>query len=207
MTNKITKYEACLNIHGGKQRYDINYFETYALVVTWFSICLLIFIAILLNWTLCQVDSVMAYTQAPIEMNMYMELKMSIELESGKKGEHFFKLLANLYMQKLAGHMQNHNLVDKLLSVGFKQSQIDECVFYHGDMNFIVYVDNGLFIGHSDSKLETMIKVFKETSLDIEEQGYPNDYVGVHIKKHHAEYNSFMNVIDFNLIIVLSLAN
>ena len=42
MTNEINKYKACLNLHGGKQSYGINYFETYAPVVTWFSTCSLI---------------------------------------------------------------------------------------------------------------------------------------------------------------------
>jgi hypothetical protein len=37
-TQKVNKYKARLNVHGGKQEYGINYFETYAPVVTWFSI-------------------------------------------------------------------------------------------------------------------------------------------------------------------------
>ena len=37
-TNEITKYKARLNVHGGKQTYGINYYETYAPVVTWFAI-------------------------------------------------------------------------------------------------------------------------------------------------------------------------
>jgi ribosomal protein L13E len=37
-TNEITKYKARLNVHGGKQTYGVNYFDTYAPVVTWFAI-------------------------------------------------------------------------------------------------------------------------------------------------------------------------
>jgi hypothetical protein len=36
-TNKIKKYKARLNLHGGKQVFGLNYYETYALVVTWFQ--------------------------------------------------------------------------------------------------------------------------------------------------------------------------
>ncbi len=75
-TNEITKYEAHLNLHGGKQTYGMNYFETYAPIVTWFVIRLLIVFAILYGWYLKQIDFVMAYTEAPIEMKMYMELSM-----------------------------------------------------------------------------------------------------------------------------------
>ncbi len=33
-TNEITKHKARLNLHGGKQIYGMNYYETYAPVVT-----------------------------------------------------------------------------------------------------------------------------------------------------------------------------
>jgi len=34
-TNEITKYKARLNLHGGEHIFGMNYFETYAPVVTW----------------------------------------------------------------------------------------------------------------------------------------------------------------------------
>jgi hypothetical protein len=37
-TNKTTKHKARLNLHGGKQVYGMNYYETYAPVVTWFGV-------------------------------------------------------------------------------------------------------------------------------------------------------------------------
>ncbi len=37
-TNTITKYKVCLNLHGGKQEFGVNYYETYAPVITWFAI-------------------------------------------------------------------------------------------------------------------------------------------------------------------------
>jgi hypothetical protein len=52
----------------------INYFETYTPVVTWFAIRLMIIFGIIFCWALRQVDFVMAYPQAPIKMDIYMEL-------------------------------------------------------------------------------------------------------------------------------------
>ncbi len=46
-TNEIKKYKARLNLHGGKQVFGMNYYETYAPVVTWFAIRLLIVIGII----------------------------------------------------------------------------------------------------------------------------------------------------------------
>ena len=35
LTGKITKYEARLNVHGGKKIQGKDYFETYSPVATW----------------------------------------------------------------------------------------------------------------------------------------------------------------------------
>jgi hypothetical protein len=78
-TQQVYKHKARLNVHGGKQVYGKNYFEMYAPVVTWFSIRLLLVLSILNNWHTRQVDFVLAYTQADIKFNMYMELPMGIE--------------------------------------------------------------------------------------------------------------------------------
>jgi len=51
-TGAITKHKARLNLHGGKQEYRINYYETYAPVVTWFAIHLLIVFGLLFGWAL-----------------------------------------------------------------------------------------------------------------------------------------------------------
>ena len=56
VTNEITKYKTRLNIHGGKQTLGINYWETYAPVVTWFAIRLIIVCAMVLGWQPQQVD-------------------------------------------------------------------------------------------------------------------------------------------------------
>jgi hypothetical protein len=60
-TNEITKHKARLNLHGGKQVYGMNYYETYAPVVTWFAIRFMIVMGIIFCWALRQVDYVMAY--------------------------------------------------------------------------------------------------------------------------------------------------
>jgi hypothetical protein len=60
-TNKITKHKARLNLHGRKQVFGTNYCETYAPVVTWFAIRLVIVMGIIFNWALRQVDCVIDY--------------------------------------------------------------------------------------------------------------------------------------------------
>ncbi|KAL7467431.1 hypothetical protein ACHAXS_007674, partial [Conticribra weissflogii] len=68
-------YKARFSIYGGKQVYGMNYCKTYTPVVTRYAICLIITFSILFRLSLCQVDFVLTYTQAP---------------------DHILKLLANL---------------------------------------------------------------------------------------------------------------
>ncbi len=49
--------------------------------------------------------------------------------------------------------MWNSFLVDKLMSIGFTMSLIDDCVFFRGDIMFMVYVGDGIFLGSDDSQL------------------------------------------------------
>ncbi len=78
--------------------------------------------------------------------------------------------------------MWNLFLVDNLSSM-VTMSLIDDCVFFCGDIIFMVYVDDGIFLGSNDSQLQEVIKEIQNLGLNIEDQGHPADYVGVNIKK------------------------
>jgi hypothetical protein len=51
-TNEVKSHKTRLNLHGRKQVYRMNYFETYAPVVTWFAIRLMIIFGIIFYWAL-----------------------------------------------------------------------------------------------------------------------------------------------------------
>ncbi len=74
-------------------------------------------------------------------------------------------------------------LVDKLTSIGFTTLLIDDYVFFRGNIIFMVYVDDGIFLGSNDLQLQEVIKEIQNLGLNIEDQGHPVDYVGVNIKK------------------------
>ncbi len=110
-TNEIKLHKARLNLHGKKQIYGMNYFETYAPVVTWFAIRLMIIFGIIFCWALRQVNFIMAYPQAPIEMDIYTELPQGIQTAHGNSKDHVLKLEKNIYGQKQAGCVWNSFLV------------------------------------------------------------------------------------------------
>ena len=66
-------------------------------MVTWFAICLTITFAINFDWTLKQIDFTMAYPQAPIERDLYMDLPHGITVKGVNSKDYTVKLLANMY--------------------------------------------------------------------------------------------------------------
>jgi hypothetical protein len=143
----------------------------------------MIIFGIIFCWALWQVDFVMAYPQAPIKMDIYMELPQGIQTKHGNSKDHVLKLEKNICGQKQAGSIGNSFLMDILISIRFITFLIDDCVFFHDDIIFMVYMNDGIFLGSDDLQLQDVIKEIQDLGLNIEDQVHPADYVGVNIKK------------------------
>ncbi len=104
-TGEIYKWKARLNVHGGQQVKGVNFWETYAPVVNWFSIRLLLAQAVMQNWHTRQIDFVLAYPQADIETELFMKLPRGIEVPGISNDTHCLRLKKNLYGQKQAGRV------------------------------------------------------------------------------------------------------
>jgi hypothetical protein len=166
-TRKVYTHKAILNIHGGQQELAVNCFETFSPVVNWFSVRLIFTLSLLSDWNKKQVDLVLAYPQAPIEFDMYMNLHKVIQMANGSRSTHVLKLLNNLYGQKQAGRVWNKHLTSGLVKIGFVQLKVDECVFYRDGVIFIVYVDNGVFFCKSMDKIDQAILALRSSGYDI----------------------------------------
>lgn len=182
LTNAITKWKARLNVHGGQQEKGVNYEETYSPVAMWTSIRTLLVLSILNKWHTRQVD------RTPIEYELFMKLPAGIKIDGVSNRTHCLELLRNLYGQKQAGRVWNRFLVEGLLNIGFKQSKIDECVFYKGNVIFFVYVDDGCFIGPNKEEIDQAIADLKNPELakneyDIGDRGDLADYLGINFTK------------------------
>jgi fatty-acid desaturase len=103
------------------------------------------------------VDFVLAYPQAPIEFDMYINLPNGIQMASGDRNNHVLKLLKNMYGQKQAGRVWNKHLISGLFKIGFVQTNVDECVFYIYGVIFMVYVDDGIFFCTNMGKIDQAI--------------------------------------------------
>jgi hypothetical protein len=81
--------------------------------------------------------------------------------------------------------VQNQHLVQKLIqNVGFRQSEINECIFYKGKAMYVLNTDNSILVGPDDKELNDIIRQIAEADLDITEEENALEYfLGVHITK------------------------
>jgi len=162
-TREISKYKARMNVDGSKMIKGLHYEETYAPVAQWATIRFFMTMAIISKWHTRQLDFVLAYTQADIERDLYMKLPPGFTipgklLTEQERKEYILKLEKNLYGQKQAGRVWYLHLKDNLLKLGFKPSEHDECVFYHGSTIFIVYTDDTILLGPSKEEIDNLVK-------------------------------------------------
>jgi hypothetical protein len=73
-------------------------------------------------------------------------------------------------------------LVSKLLSIGFVQSKVDECVFYHGNAIYVLYVDDSILAGPDPKELDAIVAKMK-TVADLTVEGDLGDFLGVQIER------------------------
>ena len=174
-TREVYKWKARLNAHGGKQVQGVNYWETYAPVVHWASIRLHLILALINKHHTRQIDFVLAYPQADAECEIYIEIPQGFTHE-GQRKTHALRLLKNIYGTRQAGRVWNKHLHAGLMERGYHQSTVDHCVYYKGSTVFLIYVDDGIFIGPDSREIEALISSLKNdplcrTSFDITDEG------------------------------------
>ena len=179
LTREVYKWKARLNLHGGKQELGINYWETYAATLSWPPIRFMLTVALMKGWCTRQIDFTLAYPQAAIECDMYMEIPLGFSFNGSRK-THVLLLIKNLYGQKQAGRTWQQHLNKGLLENDFVPSRAEECVWYRGKVTFMYYVDDGIFIGPCDKEIDKIIMSLQRT-FNLTDEGDLSDYLGIKV--------------------------
>ena len=183
-SQQVKKYKARLNIDGSKMVKGIHYDQTYAPVASWNSIQIMLALVAAMGWHTQQIDYVLAFPQAPVEKDIYMKVPKGFRITGKDPTNYVLKLNQNVYGQKQAGRVWNKFLEQKLIKqVGFKQSEIDECVYYKGKTLYVLYTDDSILAGPSKDEIESIINQIKDAGLNITREGDINDFLGINITK------------------------
>ena len=180
-TGEPYKWKARLNVDGSKQKEGEHFWETYAPVASWPTIRMALIMALLNGWKTKQIDYVLAFPQAEVECEMYMKLPKGFEVD--KDGDYVLRLNKNLYGMKQAGRVWNKYLVERLLRIGFKQSEHDECLFYRGNVIYVLYTDDSILMGTNEKELDEVIALIEAQGLELTVEGDISDFLGVELKR------------------------
>ena len=107
-----------------------------------------------------------------------MHVPKGFEVEGASKGEYVFWLNKNLYRQKEAGCVWNKYLVKGLTKLGFKQSEVDKCIFYKENMIYILYPDKLILVGPDQQKIQKTIAQMKQ-KFYMTEEGNLSNFLGI----------------------------
>jgi hypothetical protein len=136
----LDRFKARLVARGFSQIYSIDYFETFALTVRIDTLYIFLAIAALKDWELIHMDVKNAFTESHLKEQIYLAPPQGVKVKDG----YALRVLQSLYGLKQSARDWNSLCRDYLLSIGFKQSLADPCLFTHLErkIRLLVYVDD-----------------------------------------------------------------
>jgi hypothetical protein len=171
----------CITVDGSKQKYGVHYNETYSPVVTWATARFFLIQAILHGWHTRQLVFTLAYPQADVDHELYMELPKGIKVHGvTHNSDYVLQLDKNLYGQKQAGRVWYIWLTKRLIKMGFIQSKYDPCMFYYKGHIMLIYIDDTILLGPTKEGIQEIMDKL-HTCFNIEDEGDISDYLGVKV--------------------------
>ena len=130
VTGELLKYKARICADGRQKKQGIDYFESYAPVVGWATVRLVLILSVLLDLHCRQADFTQAFPQADIDTPVYLRMPEGWKyIDENGESDYCLKLVKNLYGTKQAARGWFLHLRDGLKEAGFYQSQASSCVF------------------------------------------------------------------------------
>ena len=163
----IEKYKARLVAKGFKQKYGIDYTETFSPVVKYVTLRMVIAITKYFDRTLDQLDVVTAFLYGEMKEKVFCAIPEGVDVD-----EDFdcFELVKAIYGLKQASRVWNETFHEFVCSIGFQVSDFDPCLYLKiasGEcVLLLVYVDDVLVTGsstdmiaHTKSDLKTRFEM------------------------------------------------
>lgn len=161
------RYKARLVAKGFLQKYGVDYNETYAPVAKLTTVRAVLAVGVYRKYIFHHLDVKTAFLHGDLEEEIYLSTPDGIKAREGMA----YKLLKSLYGLKQAPRCWNDKFNKFLLSIGFKRSKHDSCLYTKFDdkredvLIVIMYVDDLLIAG---SKLQAIEKLKKDLSVRFE---------------------------------------
>jgi hypothetical protein len=149
----VRKLKARWCVRGDQQIEGVNFFDTYAPVVAWSTVRLLLILSVTLGLATKQVDYTLAFVQADLDEEVYVRMPKLFEQPG-----HVYRLKKSVYGLRQAPLNFFLSLKEGLKARGFVQSEHDPCLFISDKVICLCYFDDCLFYAVNESNIDDAIE-------------------------------------------------
>ena len=175
----IKKFKARFCVRGDQQVHGIDFFETYAPVVQWTTIRLMLILEVLLGLKSKQGDITAAFVHADVEKgeDIYVEMPRGFR----KQGK-VLKLKKTLYGLRQSPRAFWLYLTEKMNLCGMEQSTFDPCLFIGAKVMCICYVDDLIFWALDESDINKLPDQLISAGVALEQESDAAGFLGVRME-------------------------
>ena len=156
--NGEVRYKARLVAKGFLQREGIDYFETFAPVIRYESVRILLAITTKEDYEIVKFDVKTAFLNGNLQEDIFMQQPKGYIKEGKNK---VYKLQRSLYGLKQSSRCWNEKFVRFLEDFNFRSTESDKCVFvgniFNSTVYLALYVDDGLVISKNVNAINKVI--------------------------------------------------
>ena len=176
----VKKFKARFCARGDQQLEGIDFFETYAPVVQWTTVRLMLILEILLQLKSKQGDVTAAFLHAELGENEKVFVEMPLGFR--QKGK-VLKLKRTLYGLRQSPRAFWQFLTNAMSASGMGVSKLDPCLFVGEKVMAVAFVDDILFWATDVAYINQIAAKLREQGLLLEQEDDAAGFLGVRMSK------------------------
>jgi Reverse transcriptase (RNA-dependent DNA polymerase)/gag-polypeptide of LTR copia-type/GAG-pre-integrase domain/Integrase core domain len=196
VTGEVDRYKARLVAKGYTQQYGIDYNETFAPVVKYKSLRIILAIATIMDYELEQLDVITAFLNAPIKEEVYM---LPPSGDNRMISNRVYRLHKTIYGTRQAPHEWNIVMSNAIVSLGFEQCKADTCVYVkktkteHQIIISLFVDDVGVAFAAQDRDEWNECKQALKSKFAMKDMGTMNWILGIRVTRDRASRKLYLD--------------